>query len=195
MPTTRLYGPGGAPGAAGLLGLNTAGATAGVLPSLMTIATTTETVILNPALASSTQALVLSVPANGPLEQRPFEVQASGYVSTGASLTVTIKLYNGTSTTVGSDTLLGSSGAITAFSGKAPWYLKASLIYDSVSGTMNGTIKFVVHNVAVAETAISTIVTGINNVNIPVLNFVLSVIFGTANASNAINVQDFCVSF
>jgi len=198
MPVTRLYGPSGAPGAAGLLGLNVAGATAGVLPAKQIVSSGTETVILNPALNSATQALVLSIPPNAQLEQQPFKVVACGYLSTGASSTVTIKLYSGTSTTVGSDTLLGSSGAISAFSGKCPWYLVANLIFDSVSGKMQGSIRFMVNNSLVAETAISNVVTGITNFpttpgGAPVVNFVLSVTFGTANAANTINVDDFGV--
>ena len=198
MPSNRLYGPSGAPGTAGLLAPQTAGATAGVLPATQTVLTTAETVILNPALNSSTQALVLNVPPGGPLEQRPFDVVASGYLNIGTSSTVAIKLYSGTSTTVGSDTLLGSSGAITAFAGKAPWYTKATLIYDSVSGKLQGTIKFMVNNILVAETAVSNVVTGLNNAGgvggAPVANFVLSVTFATAG-TQIISVQDFAVNF
>ena len=194
-PSTRQFGPSGAPGTAGLLAQNVAGATAGVLPATQIVTVNTETVILNPALASSTQALVLSIPPGTIVEQQPFDVWASGYLSTGASSTVTIKLYNGTSTTVGSDTLLGSSGAITAFSGKCPWYLKATLIFDSVSGKLQGTIKFMVNNSLVAEAAVSNVVTGLSNTANPVTSFVLSVTFGTANANNTISVKDFCVAF
>lgn len=199
MPSNRLFGPSGAPGTAGLLALNTAGAAAAVLPALQVVTATTETVILNPALSSSTQALVLNIPPGSLLEQRPFDVVASGYVSTGTSSTVTIKLYSGTSTTVGSDKLLGTTGAITAFSGMCPWYQKATLVYDSVSGKLGGTVKAVVNNVLVAEVAISNVITGINNAGasaqLPVMSFVLSITFGTANAANTINVQDFCVNF
>lgn len=194
-PSTRQFGPSGAPGTAGLLAQNVAGATAGVLPATQIVTVNTETVILNPALASATQALVLSIPPGTAIEQQPFDVIASGYISTGASSTVTIKLYSGTSTTVGSDTLLGSSGAITAFSGKCPWYAKATLIFDSVSGKLQGTIKFVVNNSLVAEVAVSNVVTGLSNTANPVASFVLSVTFGTANAANTISVKDFCVAF
>lgn len=198
MPSTRLYGPSGAPGTAGLVAQNTPGAAAAVLPALQTVLGTTETVILNPALQSATQALVLSIPPNSPLEQRQFEIQANGYLNQGVSTTVTIKLYSGTSTTVGSDTLLGSSGAITAFTGKTSWLLKALCSYDSVSGKLQGTIKFIINNTLVAEAALSNVITGLTNAGpgagAPVANFVLSVTFGSAG-TNVINVQDFCISF
>ena len=109
----------------------------------------TDTVILNPALNSATQALVLSLPPGSRLEQNPFDVIASGYILTGASSTVTIKLWSGTSTTVGSDTNLCTSGAVSAFSGKTPWYLRATMIYDSVSGKLIGGYEFCVNNAVV----------------------------------------------
>lgn len=195
MPSTRLYGPQGAPGAAGSVALNTSGATAGVLPASLTLATTTETVIPNPALNSPTSPLLLSIPPSGPLEQRVFDILASGWLNTGASSTVTIKLYSGTSATPGSNTLLGSSGALTAFAGKAPWYFRATCVYDSNSGKLNGTIKFISNNQLVAEVVLSNVVSGLNNANNPVANFVISVQFGTGNAANQITVQDFAVAF
>ena len=192
MPSTRLYGPSAAPGAAGTLAQNTSGAIAAVLPATQTVLNTAETVIVNPSVSSS--ALVVNIPTGSLLEQKPFTLQASGYLNNGTSSTVTIKLYNGTSTTVGRDTLLGSSGAITAFAGKAPSYAKAKLIYDSVSGKLQGTVKFMVNNTLVAETAVSNVVTGISNVNATgvVTSFVLSVTFGTAG-TQVISVNDFAI--
>ena len=200
MSSNRLFGPGGAPGAPGLLATQTAGAAAAVLPALQVVATSaTETIILNPALNSATQALVLSIPPSSQLEQRKFSIEASGYVSTGASSTVTINIKSGTSTTVGSDTTVATSGAITAFSGKTPWFMHIEAVYDSVSGKLTGFFNGSVNNVLVANTALSSVLSAITNVGAgqgaPVLNFVLSVAFGTGNAANTINVQEFAVNF
>lgn len=194
--SNRLFGPAGAPGAAGLLAAQTSGAAAPALPALQVVTTSaTDTVILNPALNSATQALVLSLPPGSRLEQNPFDVIASGYILTGASSTVTIKLWSGTSTTVGSDTNLCTSGAVSAFSGKTPWYLRATMIYDSVSGKLIGGYEFCVNNavVLVATSGLAAVITGVNNANNPVLNFVLSVAFGTGNAGNTINVKEFAI--
>lgn len=194
--STRLYNAGksGATSPPGLVSTNVAATNAASLPALQTVLTTTETVIVDPAVAGVATALILTIPPGGPCEQEEFAVVASGYLNIGTSSTVTIKLYSGTSTTVGSDTLLGTSGAITAFAGKAPWKLLARLIYDSVSGKMNGTIQFVVNNSLVAEAAVSNVVTGINNTTFNgVVNFVLSVTFATSG-TQVINVKDFGVN-
>jgi hypothetical protein len=197
MQSNRLFGPQNVPGAPGSVPLNTSGAMApGPLPSLMTIAGSTETVIVNPQLP--TTALILPVPPNSPLEQERFEIYASGYVVCAASSTVTIKLYSGTSTTVGSDTLLGSSGALGAVLAKYNWAMSAQVVFDSVSGKLQGTISFVANNVIVATVALSNVVTGVNNSNAlgtAILNFVLSVTFGTANAGNQFNVKEFAINF
>lgn len=201
MPqSTRLYSAGKGGGVSGtnppgLVPMSTIATNNASLPAKQVVTVTTETVILDPAVVSGTIPLILSIPPGGPCEQEPFDVVASGYITTGVSSTVTLKLYDGTSTTVGSDTLLGSSGAITAFGpGTANFKILCHLEYDSVSGKLGGTIQFVVNNQLVAEAAISNVGSGINNVNNPVVSFVLSVTFGTANAGNLINVKDFGVN-
>jgi hypothetical protein len=195
MASTRLYGPTGAPGAPGSLSINTSGAAAPFQPVKQIIAGTAETVILNPSIPSPATPLMVQIPPDGALEQRPFTVEPSGVLETGASSTVTLKLYSGTSATVGSNTLLGSSGAISAFSGKCPWYATIRGIYDSISGKFTGSVKFFVNNTIVAEVAISNVITGVSNSNSPVLSFVMTCTFGTANAANTIIVQDFPINF
>lgn len=194
MASNRLYAANVLQSPTQLVAPNTYGGNVAALPASQTVTTTTETVI-TASTQPSTQPLVLSIPPGGPLEQRPFDVLASGEIATGASSTVNLKLYSGTSTTVGSDTLLGASGAVAAFNGKTNWYAKATLLYDSISGKLTGTIKFLINNTLVAEAAISNVITGISNAANPVANFVLSVTFGTANAANSITVQDFSVNF
>jgi hypothetical protein len=73
--------------------------------------------------------------------------------------------------------------------------MKADCTYDSTSGKISGTVKFVANNVLVAEVALSSALSGISNTNLPVLNLVLSCAFGTGNAGNTIVVQDFCIAF
>jgi hypothetical protein len=194
MSSNRLYGPSGVPGGAGLLARNTSGVAAAVLPATQTITDTNEAVILNPSLSSATQALVLNIPATSPLDGQPFEVLASGRLNLGTSSTVEIKLYSGSSTTVGSNTLLKTSGAMTAFSGKSNWWVKAKLMFDSDSGKLNGTLQFMCNNVLVAEAAITNVPTGISNSNNPVLSFVLSFKFASAG-TQVVYVKEFAANF
>lgn len=199
MATTRNYGPSGAPGAPAP-GINTVAnaKSPAPLPAQVVGNVTTEQVVQNPALTSAANpvALVVQVPSNSALEQKPFEVSASGYITAAAAENVTLNLYSGTSTTPGSNTLIKTSGA-QAIAGAAsfPFWIKARLIYDSVSGKLQGTIQFLVNNVLVAEGAITNVVTGISNVKNPVVSFALSVTFSVANAANLLNVADFAINF
>lgn len=196
MSSNRLYGPVGVPNIAATVPLNASGAAAAVLPALQTILTTAETTLVNPSLP--TTPLLVSIPPQSPLEGRIFEIVASGYLNLGTSSTATLKLYSGTSLTPGSNTSLGSSGAISAFSGKAPWYVIARLVFDSVSGKLQGTIKFMVNNTLVAEVAVANVVTGLNNAGgvngAPVANFVLTVTFASAG-TQTINVAEFAINY
>lgn len=193
--STRLYSPLPAPGAAGAVALNTQGGINPVLPATQTVLNTTETVIVNPSIP--TAPLQVQVPAGSVLEQEPFEIVASGFLNHGTSSTVTIKLYSGTSLTVGSDSLLGTSGAISAFAGKANWLLRCTdVIYDSQSGKLNGRIEFLVNGSFVAQANFSTTVTGINNnpaLGTAVLSLLLSVTFGTGG-TQIISVHDFGIN-
>lgn len=197
MSSNRLYYPTPAPGAAGSLALNTQGGIAAAMPANQIVAGTTETVIVNPSLP--TAPLLLSIPPNSPLDGKQFELLASGWLNHGASLTATINLYSGSSLTVGSDTLLKSSGASGAFSGKANWFLKAKLIFDSTSGKLTGTVQVVLNNVILlAEAVLANVPTGLSNTNstgAAVINFLLSITFGTGNAANQISVQEFAINF
>lgn len=192
--SNRLYGPSGAPGTAGSLALNTSGAASGVLPALQTVTTSSETAILNPALNSSTALLVLNIPPGGQLEQRKFKLLASGYVTAGTTGNVTIKPYPVAAPVLGTTTALGSTGAVSV-TGSCPWSIELNMVYDSVSGKMQGTFRSFLNNTLVAEVAIATtsIPAGISNTALPVASFTLSVTFGTANAGNKINVQEFAI--
>jgi len=169
-------------------GLNVQASLAAILPAILTLAATTETVVPNPE--NSAIALIVPLPPNQPsLEQTLFNVVATGIVTTTNSTNITIKLYQGTSLTVGSDNLLGSSGAIAVNTTTANWAVKAELLYDSVSGKMTGSIRFLLNNTFVAEIAVSTVVTGISNAKNPVANFVLSFISSAASGSNLTTCQ------
>jgi hypothetical protein len=197
MASTRLYGPSGAPGGTPIA-INTVAAAAQTsgapLPAQLVGNTTSEQVVLNPAIPG--QALVLQIPSDSALEQKPFEISASGYIKTAASMTVTAKLYVGSSATVGSETdVLASSSTVTQNSATAPFWIHAKLIYDSVSGKLTGVADFLINNTVVASAAVSNVVTGISNQNNPVLSFVISFTFSVAEATNLVNVADFGINF
>lgn len=194
MPSTRLYGPSGAPGAAGSVALNANGQSAAVLPATQVVANTTETVLVNPANPAS--ALVLSIPSGSILDKRRFRVEASGTIKGAGTTNATLKLLSGTSTTVASDTSLGASSASAVNSTTAPFYVEANLVYDGATGLLAGTIEYFINGTLTAKAAIANQISGIlGNSGSAVVNFVLSIAFSAAFATNQILLQDFCVSF
>lgn len=174
--------------------LNVQAAIAGALPALLTLIATAEAVIPSPNNAAlPLQATLNPDTAN---EQTLLVLAASGYIQTANATNVTIKLYSGTSLTVGSNTLLGTSGAIAVNTAKCPWALLAHLVYDSVSGKLQGSIKFWLNNTFVAEVAISNVITGISNLTVAgVANFCLTATSSAAAGGSAtlVNVQKFSV--
>lgn len=154
-------------------GLNTVAQAIGPLPATLNLTSNAETLIPNPGLA--TIPLSVAVHPDTPLEQTVFHLYASGIATTGTTTNLTFKLYSGTSATIGNNTLLGSSGAIaqngtTGARVTAAWFCVAELIYDSVSGTLAGTVKFYVNKTAVAAVTLSNFPTGFLNVGNPSAN-------------------------
>jgi hypothetical protein len=152
---------------------------------------------------SSTSVLEIDIPTNSALEQKRFQVLATGELTTGASSTVTLKLYASVGATVFPTTppaggLLGSSGAVTQNTAKAGFWIDALLTFDSISGTLTGNIGFFVNNTLVATVAVSNVLTGINNnpsgnpigAANPVLRFAMTAQFSAANATNQINIPE-----
>lgn len=164
----------------------------GPLPALQTVTSSSETLITNPA--NSSLALSCAVPPNTNLEQVPFDFNWSGYITTGASGTVTLKVYSGTAIVSGN--LLGSSGAITQNSSTAPFYAAAKLIYDSVSGKLDGKIEFFVNHTLVAAVHVSNTITSVSNTTDPVAQFCVSITSSgasTGSAATVINTQNLSV--
>jgi hypothetical protein len=165
----------------------------GVLPALQSIASSSETFITNPL--NSAQLLAVPIPP-GVLEQIPFDIYVSGYVKTGASGTVTLKLYEGTSSTTGSDKNLGTSGAVTMNSLAGPFCLHCmNCVYDSVSGIFSGSFGGFLYETRIADAIFAAFPTGISNSADPVMTFLLTIASSGAAASTptTINVQNFSV--
>jgi hypothetical protein len=188
MPSTANFGP----------------SPATVLPVTQIVAGTVETMVLaaTPAsLASSpvnlepsaTAVLAMPVPPNAFIAGLRFSALWQGVITAGAALSATLKLYGSKatlSTTPGSNTLLGTSGA-QAFgaAGSFDFWAEFQGIYSAATGKLTGVVIFLVNNVFVGSVAVSNVITGITATNTtgqPILNFGLSITFGTANATNSI---------
>lgn len=204
--SNRLYGPSIAVSTLGTPPFpeNSVAQSAPVLPALQTVTVNTETFILNPA-ASTTGApiaLAVPIPAQGVnkapiagLEQRTFILRGSGYLSVVGAITTLLRVYfNPTAAAGTGGTSLGNSGAITwAATAAAPFWFEFKLVFDSVSGKLGGTSTWLIDNQLVATAAISNVGSGLLLTNNPVITFVPAVTFGTANAGNKINLQEFAI--
>jgi hypothetical protein len=176
---------------------------AAALPAALAVAVNTELAVLNPVptQAGTQIPLLVTIPSGSILDGRPFELLAGGVIVTGAVSTVTAKLYAvpsavvaaGTSGTLGNDTLVASSGAVNQNTATAPFILRASAIFDSTSGKLTGSAKFLINNTLVAEAAFSTVLTGLSGANDPILGFLLT--FTLSGANGSITVNQFDVDF
>lgn len=183
------------------------------------IATTVETVLAVPAqglyagLPSPTLAagvgLSLGFPADivgSVYDGHAFKVRVVGKVITGASLTFLPKIRQvpqsfilaGTQGVVANSTAVLALAATTVAATTNNFILEAVFLWDSSSKTLNGfTDAALINGVTIAPnggtagTSVAT--TSVVNVAITDLNFVFSVAFGTANATNSFTVTEFSI--
>jgi len=153
-------------------GLNQQAVLASIVPGTLVLTGTVETVVphpQNPAIP-----YICAVAPNEGNEAVPFDVVASGYVTTTVAGTVTLKIYSGTSFTVANDKLLGASAAVTQNNASAPFEIHLHLLYDSVSGQLTGYVEGLVNNTLITKAAISNVISGVKDTSNPVVNLLLS---------------------
>lgn len=164
-------------------GLNVQASLAGLFPATLVLTSTTETIMPHPQNAAIAFALPLS--PNEGNEQIAWDLEVSGYIITTNTTNVTVKVYSGTSLTVGSDTQLATSGAIAQNTASAPFEMHLHCVYDSVSGKMGGYFEGFINNTLVAKAALSNVITGIKDSNNPVATFLISFTSSAAAGGNA----------
>lgn len=174
----------------------------GPLPVQFNLVAATQTIAPsapNPAVPLTTQ-----IPPDTQLEQTVFDLWASGYIQTRATSTITIDIYEGSSETIASNVLLGSSGAVNQNTAIAAWWAHARLIFDSVSGTMAGDVEFYVNKTKVATVTLSNFPTGFLNqgnpsanpptvANLPSFTLTFAASGATGLLPTTVNVQKFSV--
>jgi hypothetical protein len=158
------------------------------------IASSAETKILNPS--NLLIALTVSLPPDTANEQSVLEVMISGYIKTTASGTIALGLYgDGLATVTAGNLLHKTASAVTQNSATAPFYFRAQLIYDSVSGKLTGKAGGSINNVLDPEIALTNVLTGLTNVGNPVLTLSFSITSSGADSTHntTINIQKFSV--
>lgn len=166
---------------------------AGSMPAMLINSGTTELPVLNPAILNpqnaptnpglATTPLFLVVPSGSILEKKVFSAQWAGTLKTTATSTATLKAYYvsnaiyvaGTAATLGNDTALGTSGAISQNTTTTPFIIKITdAIFDSGSAKLTGKIEFQVNGTIVAAAEFSTIVTSVNSALDPTCAFLIT---------------------
>jgi hypothetical protein len=148
-----------------------------------------------PAVVSAAEGVIPSYYANG----RPFKVTAWGTVTTGASETVVLTLYQvpaaivaaGSAGTVANNHSLKASSARTVATTTAPFYIDGTFQYDSGSQRLLGLASIAINGLVDAGAA-TTIVTGlVGDID---LNFAVSATMGTGNAADVIVLGEIAIS-
>lgn len=175
---------------------------AGVLPVEFTLVAVTETIA--PSAPNVAVPLLCVIPPNTQLEQTVFDLWASGIITTTNTTNITVKVYEGTSDTIASNVLLGTSGAIAQATTTANWFAHAILIYNSVNGVLSGKIDFYVNKIVVAAVTFSNFPGGFLNqgnpsanpptvANLPSFNLTFTSSAATALLPTTVNIQKFSV--
>lgn len=167
---------------------------AGTLPVTQLLVANTETQLMSAPNAAVPLSIV--IPPNTQNEQTVFDLFASGMMTVPtASTNVELRLYEGASTTIGDNTVLGASGVIAQSSTTAGWWIHAQLIYESVTSILSGKIEFYINKILVAAVTLSNFPTAIDNTDSPVATFSLTAQSSAAAPSTptTVNVQKFSV--
>lgn len=125
---------------------------------------------------------------NDLVDGRQFKIRVVGVSTVSASTAVQIGLYNGSSSTVASDTLIAISASYTITTASTVnWVVEANLIWDSTSQKLNGYFNSTVNNTYTANAAI----TSVSSLSVTNLQFIPSITYATANAGNVWQVKEF----
>lgn len=127
---------------------------------------------------------------NDSVDGRQFKIRVVGIATLAAASTFQVSLYNGSSSTSSSDTLIAISASYTVTTASTVNFVfENNLIWDSTSAKLNGWFKSDVNNTFTADAAI----TAVTSLSVTNLNFIPAFTFGTSNAGNTVTVKEFLV--
>jgi len=124
----------------------------------------------------------------------PFKIRIAGIGNAGANgaQTVQVNLYQGTSTTIGSDNLIGTTGTgLAAVAGGAFSFLvEANCLWDNTSQILAGYYTSIVTFAATSQISAPTKFTSVTSVTTAGLSFLAGLTLGNA-ASSTITLREF----
>jgi hypothetical protein len=125
---------------------------------------------------------------NSSVDGRQFRIRIVGLVTVSASSTFQVSLYNGTSSTVTSDTLVSISASYTITTASTiNFVFENNFLWDSTSSHLNGWFQSDVNNVFTGSAAI----TAITNLSVTQLQFIPAFTFGSSNVANSVTIREF----
>ncbi len=123
----------------------------------------------------------------------PFKLRISGIGNAGANAAqaVTVALYQGTSATIASDNLIGTTGSVAAVAGGAfNFMVEVTAIWDATSQILGGWYTGVVNFGSASSTVATTAFTSVAGVTAANLSFVAALTLGNG-ASSTITLREF----
>ena len=127
---------------------------------------------------------------NSSVDGRQFKIRVVGLTTVAASTTFQVSLFQGTSSTTTSDTLVAISASYTITTASTiNWIFQADMIWDSTTSHLNGWFLSDVNNVFTGAAAI----TAITNLSVTSLQFIPAFTFGTSNNGNSVTVKELLV--
>jgi len=158
------------------------------LPSPVFAAGTGLYLALDPDYQSGNPQASSPTYVNSSVRCKQFKLRIVGLATVGASSTFVVKLYNGTSSTVTSDTVIAATASYTITTASTiNFIVEAQLIWDSTSSKLNGWFFSDVNNTFTGGAAI----TSVTSLSVTNLQFIPSFTFGTGNAANTVTVKEF----
>jgi len=135
---------------------------------------------------SNAALLTCIVPGTSKLKNRPFTVRVAGRVTGGTTTNFTLKVYWGTSSTIGSNTQLATSGAIAVNSASANFDVTLVLMWDATSQKIQGRFSGQMNNSLVAAAALSNAVSSVDLTagETSTVGLTATGLFSASNASN-----------
>ena len=127
---------------------------------------------------------------NDSVDGHQFKIRVVGLVTVKAASTFQVSLYQGSSSTSSSDTLVSISASYSITQASTiNFVFDNNFLWDSTSGNLNGWFSSDVNNVYTGAAAI----TSIASLSVTNLNFIPGFVFGTTNAGNTVTIKEFLV--
>ena len=123
----------------------------------------------------------------------PFYVRISGTGTGGTGDSVIFNLRCGSSATLGSNPIIGTTGAAFGAAGAFNWAIESTVLWDATSGYGGGTYSAILNTASGLQVKTPTAYTQLTSITAAGLVFCASAIFSVGSASSTVQVQEFVI--